>query len=419
MQENKLLNAYFYQLSWQLPNLVLIPILVLFLDSSNIVLLAKINTIIAVVFMISDWGHSTIGAQQISKYRHSKVKVIKIFRNGELIRLLNFFVLFLISLILFLFLDSFSINEYSYLIIISIISGAISQVIFPNWLIIGFSLYSKINSLLFFTRIFSMGFLVVISYNYPMYEKNFLILLICYNILTVIIFCFMRIYILRSLKIKTFKNFSRSFNRLKFNSYKYGCLFSLGNLFSYLTLSSGVFVADYYFGKVLAASYAAAERILVIARSCYYPLVQYMIVRLASKSDENMANSCISHISVFNFLAFSLSSILMYFIGEFYFYYFLNDNIALNCFRILAVGFFFLGLSHHYITFNMLGFFHFKRWFLSLFFTLIFYLYAVFSLALFYKNIYIVPVAIVFSEFFLFIYGLVSFFIFKRSNNNG
>ena len=96
-------DAYYYQLLWQLPNLLIIPLLVRFVDPINIVGIVKLFIMVALVFMISDWGHSTLGAQELAEKRHSIEQLRKVFIKGETIRFLNAIIVLFILYFIFIF----------------------------------------------------------------------------------------------------------------------------------------------------------------------------------------------------------------------------------------------------------------------------------------------------------------------------
>ncbi|WP_281789126.1 hypothetical protein [Limnohabitans sp. INBF002] len=412
-----LLNAYCYQILWQLPNLVIIPLLAPFVESNSIVGITKLFFIVALIYVISDWGHSTLGAQKLVEVIGSENKLDKIFIKGESLRVINC----LISMsIFYLALANGALQEgregyQQFLSLVGIASA--SQLIFPNWAIVGFQWYSKVNLTLLKMRLVTLIILFgSIFSNVPIYDC-FLMYYIALLLFTLAI----RYKFTKVNRLSFFIFNARSFVRLKFTDFNPGLIYVLGGISSYLTLNSGVFFADYFLGKPLAASYATAERLLAAVRAVYLPFVQFTFVKISRKSSlisgqyqgktrENL------HITRSRLYISFLYAGLVLIIGEIYFYIFYVDPVALLCFRILIVGLAFLGISHHYVTFMLLGRGHRFLWISGLFAALIVYVGIVVSLVFFgLMNIFIIPGAVVVAELILLLYGFLFSIFFLRS----
>jgi O-antigen/teichoic acid export membrane protein len=406
-----LLSAYYYQFLWQLPNLLIIPILAPFIESSNIVEITKLFFIIAVVCMISDWGHSTVGAQKLANSVNEGNEAKFIFSKGETIRftLLAIVCVAAYGLIIFANVHGTAKNELPPIILVLL--GSVTQLLYPNWAIIGFESYAKINRSLLKIRVTSILILIIlIAADFQIYFALKIYYAVLFTMTLVARYKFTRANKL------SFSFFSlNTLKDIEVRDLNTGIIYVSGGMITYLTLNSGVFFAEYYFGKSMAASYATAERLLVTVRAVYLPFVQFTIVRTLPKSIISERENTI-HISKHRLFASLFLSFVVLIFGEIYFYYLYNDLNAIYCFRILIVGLAFLGISHHYVTFLLLARGYYYFWILGLLISLICYFVSVLlfsnnSL----KSILIIPAAVVIAEVVLLIYGFLFSFFLSRS----
>lgn len=408
-------DAYYYQLLWQLPNLLIIPLLVRFVDPINIVGIVKLFIMVALVFMISDWGHSTLGAQELAEKRHSIEQLRKVFIKGETIRFLNAIIVLFILYFIFIFelVVEWGNENQKFYNLIGI--AAAVQLIFPNWAVVGLEYYAKINRTLLIMRVLTLSVLYgTVAVGMPSYNA-----LLVYYLLSLMLTLMLRFKVTSGsgLNYVLFK-FEILF-KLKISDFKAGLIYVVGGILSYLTLNSGVFVADCFLGKAFAASYAIAERLLAIVRALYLPFVQFTIVKIKTKANAEIDESKVNlniHMSKFRLMVSVIYAALVLIAGELYFHFIYINEDALMSFRVLIVGFSFLGASHHYITFLMLGRGYYKLWILGLCVSLLSYVAAIASMVgANLQSILIVSLAIVFAEIVLFFYGFLSSILFPRS----
>jgi O-antigen/teichoic acid export membrane protein len=403
-----LLSAYYYQFLWQLPNLLIIPLLAPFLESNNIVEITKLFFLIALICMISDWGHATIGAQKLAKVFNRGNEAGFIFIKGETIRFTLFAIICVFSYCLMAFTNMHITADDKNPSIILVVLGAVTQLLYPNWAIIGLESYSKINGSLLKMRVASISILVIaIAIDLPIY-----LALNIYYLTLLIMTMIMRYKYADANKLNfSFYNI-KIFKFIEIRDLSVGVIYVIGGLISYLTLNSGTFFAEYFLGKSMAASYATAERLLVTVRAVYFPFVQFTIVRTLVKTMMNKRENTI-HISKYRlFISLSFSCIVWIF-GEIYFHCLYNDLDAIYCFRILIVGLAFLGVSHHYVTFLLLARGHYYFWIFGLLISLTCYIGGVLIFSNYGQgNIVAIPFAVVIAEFVLLIYGFIfSFFL--------
>ena len=405
--------AFFYQLLWQLPNIIIIPFLIPFLDSASIVSISKIFVAAALLSLITDWGLSTLGAQKISSVKYSLDYVREIFVKGELIRFINYAII--IILIILLFAYKYISGDFDYNAIIPVILSSASQLIFPNWFIVGLNLYKDISKYLLIIRIFTLSILFFSVYK----GVPIIYALDLYFSILILAFIKLRQDIVEKNNLEDIRCSSLKIIKISFNDYIPGFIIIMGGAVSYVTLNSGVFVADYLYGKKVASSYAVAERLIVMARALYFPFIQFSLVKLSEQKCNKKYiggnySEKLDHISLTNLLMSILFSIIVWILGELYFNIIYIDNLSLINFRVLIIGFAGLGISHHYITFNILGIGLYYIWVSFLTLSMASYLVALYLLNLSEPFLYLgVSYSVVFAEFFLIILGI--FFFILRS----
>lgn len=389
-----ILGTYVYQLIYQLPQLLVLPVLAKLLPQTELVALAKYLIVINLINMIADWGYSSLGAQKIFKHFDDKKKLHEVFQSGERVRFILWAALWGSSvLILFAMQEKNSIDDI-FLPSMILLLGTLSSGLFPNWLIVGTRIYGYVIPFLFFIRLLSISLLVYMVQT----TQDVVQSLIMYFSFLTFSSIFLRLRVIKQLNLLPCSNLN--IDRTEFNS---GFLFMLGGVFSYAYLSTGVFFVDRFGETANAASFVIAERIIAIARAVYAPFIQYLFVNIGREGNNS------KKISKEFLLVLFIGSSLVWFVGALLINYLFNDRAAGEYFNILMMGFVFLGLSHHYITLNILGRGFILKWLMIMFAACVVYLTL---LGLIAHGEYLeagraAVMAIVIAEISVFVFGIV------------
>lgn len=354
-----ILGTYIYQLLYQLPQLFVLLALAKLLPKAELVVLANYLIVINLISMIADWGYSSLGAQKIFKYFDDKKKLHEIFQSGERVRFILCATLWGSSvLILFAMQKKNSIDDI-FLPSVILLLGTLSSALLPNWLIVGTRIYGYVIPFLFFIRLLSISLLVYMAQT----TQDVVPSLIMYFSFLTFASIFLRSRLIKQLNLHPCRNLN--IDRTEFNS---GFLFMLGGVFSYAYLSTGVLFVDCFGLTANAASFVIAERIIAIARAVYAPFIQYLFVNISREGNNSR------QMSKEFLLVLLIGSSLVWFVGALLINYLFNDKVAWEYFNILMVGFVFLGLSHHYITLNILGRGFVLKWLMIMFAACVVYL---------------------------------------------
>ena len=334
-----ILGTYIYQLLYQLPQLLILPILAKLLPSAELVAAAKYLILINLISLIADWGYSTLGAQKIFQHREDQKKMHEIFQAGERFRVILWLVLCVTAFVVFFMLGGYSIGDILLPSVI-VILGTLTSLLLPNWLIVGTRMYEKVILNVLFIRVFSISILVYFAKITEQTESA----LMGYFVFLLLATMFLRRHIKKQVIFVSSKNLQIDFK----SAFKSGFALMLGSLFCYGYLSTGVFVVDQFGASANAASFVIAERVFVIARAAYAPLVQYLFVGM---NESNVNNKILIKL----FFALFIVPVFVWLTGNLLITYIFNDRIAIQYFNILIVGFSFLGFTHHFVTLKVLG----------------------------------------------------------------
>jgi hypothetical protein len=397
----ELVGTYVYQLLYQLPQLVLLPALALVLPATEFVAAAKALLAINMIAVVSDWGYSTLGAQRLFQHRDHTAYRSEIFHNGERVRRLVSAVV-CVAAVAWVLAQHHGTDIRNLSISISVLGlGTYSAYLVPNWLVVGGRIFEEVLPTLIVVRLVTLSLAVAAA---SMIGSAMSALLIYYAAVCLGSAAIRR----RALQVAAIERAGESRGRM-LSELHAGFLLTFGGFLSYSFLNTGVVFVDRYGTPAIAASFVLADRIFAIARAAYAPVVQYLIVEMRPGA----INSGRSNKKMVGVLL--LASLAVWFTGKGLLIFLYHDSTAERLFRILYVGFLFLGFSHYYVSLKLLGGGHVMRWIVVLSGALGVYLMA---LALLlgpakYRADQAAALSVVAAEITVFVLGMV---LYKRNN---
>jgi len=266
-EKKRLLENYFSLLFLQAANFILplltLPYLVKVLGTEKFGLVMFAQALIVFFNIIVDFGFKLSATREISVHRDNKEKITEIFSAVMTIKLILFFISFLILLIIVLLFDKFSHDRDLYLLTFLMVFG---QMIFPVWYFQGMEkmkLVTIVNvvSKLVFTILIFMVIQEQSDYIYVPLING--IGFISGGVLSLIIL---------------HRKFKQKFKLSTFSSLKYYFLDSAQYFLSRVSVTlytaSNVFILGLFTNNIMVGYYSIAEKLYQALQQMYQPIIQ-------------------------------------------------------------------------------------------------------------------------------------------------
>jgi len=333
-----------YNVSNQLPNLLLIPLISARLPPEKTGYISTILITVGLFSLLSEWGSLSIGAQQLKKTQRTSPDLIS---HIEMLRIM--IAVFLCGMYLFL------VNDAIEWLLVCI--GLSTSVIHPTWVIIGLGL--ELNSIKY---VLATRCLQMLSTLYTVYrtENQNLVCLVYYLVLLIGLLGGRKL-VLNHCSINLRPKFYWSAIKAHLIS---GFYVTIGGGMAYVITSGAPIILKGYLQHRDIAVLAIAERIL----TCFRTIIGMVLQKSFINNDDLLVWNTDFKIR------YTAGMFLILVLGEVVVINLSKSETAAWCYLVMWFGFSVIGVSHKNVTLGMLGRNKIRLWFQTIAYGFVTYL---------------------------------------------